>query len=159
MKTKLSMLFGLLVIASMVLAPRFDRLPGRTLATLGFGVATLAFGLLVRVSDYATMAALHALAGVAAGSALSMTHGTIARSANPHRLFAGVGMALGLFAVVFLGGASRLVMSQGGPTLFMLFAAVMAVATVTAAAAFPDARLSRDGADAPRPAFPACLGS
>lgn len=127
------------VIASMVLAPRFDRLPGRTVATLGFGVATLAFGLLVRVSDYATMAALHALAGVAAGSALSMTHGTIARSANPHRLFAGVGMALGLFAVVFLGGASRLVMSQGGPTLFMLFAAVMAVATVTAAAAFPAA--------------------
>ena len=37
-------------------------------------------------------------AGASVGCALSFTHGTIGRSANPHRLFAIVGLALGVFA-------------------------------------------------------------
>jgi len=44
---------------------------------------------------------LHALGGLATGAALSVTHGTIARAGNPHRLFAIVGIALGVFAVAF----------------------------------------------------------
>src|SRR5690606_42110536 len=63
------------------------------------------------------LAALHALAGLAAGSALSVTHGTIARSANPHRLFALVGIALGVFAVVFLAGTLQLIAAFRGTAL------------------------------------------
>ena len=125
------------VLASLLLAPRFNRLNGRLVATLGFGAAALGFGIASTTKDFATLAALHALAGIAAGAALSVTHGTIARSANPHRLFAIVGIALGVFAIAFLGATPQLVAAAGGPALFRVFAGVMAVAAVMAALAFP----------------------
>jgi hypothetical protein len=58
---------------------------------------------------------------------LSVTHGTIARGSNPHRGFALVGIALGVFAILFLGSCAAVVASLGGPVLFYLFAGVMAV--------------------------------
>ena len=125
------------VLASGVLAPLFHRLPGRAVATLGFGLAGAGFFAISRTADYGTMAALHALSGVAAGAALSVTHGTIARSANPHRLFAIVGMALGVFAIAILGITPPLIAKLGGPMIFVVFAAVMAVATLSSLLAFP----------------------
>jgi hypothetical protein len=50
------------VLASVVFAPRFNRISGRLAATLGFGGATLAFAGASLTSDFATLAALHALA-------------------------------------------------------------------------------------------------
>lgn len=125
------------VLASSVLAPVFHRLTGRWVAALGFGLSGAAFWAVSITSDYATMAALHALAGMTAGAALSVTHGTIARSRNPHRLFAIVGIALGFFAIVFLGGTPQIVAAVGGPALFVVFAGVMVVASVVSLLAFP----------------------
>lgn len=127
------------VLASVVLAPRFQRLPARAVSSAGFGISALCFGLVATTADYAAIAALHALSGLAAGAALSMTHGTIARSANPHRLFAVVGMALGVFAVVFLGAMPPVVAAVGGPALFVAFSGVMALAAVLSALCFPAA--------------------
>ena len=87
------------VVSSSFFAPRFNRVSGRVAAAAGFGVAALAFMGLSLTRDFSSMAALHALAGIAAGCGLSFTHGTIGRSANPHRMFALVGIALGFFAV------------------------------------------------------------
>ena len=84
------------------------------------------------------------MAGLASGAGLSVTHGTIARSANPHRLFALVGIALGVFAISFFAVVPPLLASAGGPALFRVFAAVMALAALVAALAFPQA----DGAAA-----------
>lgn len=125
------------VLASSVLAPVFDRLTGRRVAALGFGLSGAAFWAVSTTSDYVTMAALHALAGMTAGAALSVTHGTIARSRNPHRLFAIVGIALGFFAIAFLGGTPHIVAALGGPALFVVFAGVMVVASVVSLLAFP----------------------
>ena len=125
------------VVSSVVLAPRFNRLPGRQVASAGFAISALTFWLASSATGYAELAVLHALSGVAAGSALSVTHGTIARSANPHRLFAIVGIALGVFAVVFLGGTPQLIAALGGAVLFKTFAGVMAVGAVASALAFP----------------------
>lgn len=125
------------VLASVLLAPRIQRLPARAVSSTGFGVAALGFGLVATTTDYLSMAALHALSGLAAGAALSVTHGTIARSSHPHRLFAVVGIALGVFAVVFLGAMPPLVAAVGGPVLFVAFAGVMAVAAVLCALWFP----------------------
>jgi predicted MFS family arabinose efflux permease len=127
------------VLASLVLAPRFQRLNGRVVAALGFGLSGAAFWAIGTTQDFATMAVLHGLSGLAAGAALSVTHGTIARSENPHRLFALVGMALGVFAIVFLGGTPQLVDKLGGPALFVVFAAVMGVAALVSLLAFPAA--------------------
>lgn len=141
------------VAASVVLAPRFERLAGRWVATAGFALSALAFWAGSTTSDFAVLAALHAVAGVAAGAALSVTHGTIARSANPHRLFAVVNIALGVFAIVFLGATPQVVAAAGGPALFVVFAGVMAVAALASLLAFPapDARADLS-AHASRPA-------
>jgi len=142
------------VLASVALAPFFGRLPRRTITVLGFGVAALAFFGASVLQDFAGMAVLHALAGLSAGAALSVTHGTIARSANPHRLFAIVGIALGVFAVAFFAAVPPLLTSLGGTVLFQAFAAVMAVAAVVALLAFPqvDGAQPEVAAPAARPA-------
>ena len=130
------------VLSSLFFAPRFNRIDSRTAAIAGFGAACLAFLGAAFVSDFATLAALHFVAGVSVGCALSFTHGTIAHSANPHRLFAIVGMALGVFAIVFLGATPNLIGAFGGPALFTTFAVIMAVAASAAIVAFPTATAS-----------------
>jgi predicted MFS family arabinose efflux permease len=125
------------VLASITLAPQVQRLRGRWVAGIGFGISALAFWMAAGVTGYAQLAVLHLIAGAAAGAALSVTHGTIARSANPHRLFAVVGMALGVFAVVFLAATPQLIAALGGAALFHAFAAVMALGAVAAFLAFP----------------------
>jgi predicted MFS family arabinose efflux permease len=132
------------VLSSLFFAPRFNRIDSRTAATAGFALACLAFLAAAMVSDFTPLAALHFVAGVAIGCALSFTHGTIAHSANPHRLFAIVGMALGVFAIVFLGATPNLIAAFGGPVLFRTFAGIMAVAAVAAIIAFPTATARSD---------------
>jgi len=138
------------VLASVALAPLFGRLPRRAIAAAGFGIAALAFVAASGLQDFAGMAVLHALAGLSAGAALSVTHGTIARGAHPHRLFAIVGIALGVFAVAFFAVVPPLLAALGGTVLFQAFATVMAVAAVVALLAFPQV----DGAE-PEAAAPA----
>ena len=125
------------VLASLFLAPRFNRLNRRLVATGGFAVSALSFGVASLQTGFVAMAACHAIAGLAAGSALSVTHGTIGRAANPHRLFAIVGLALGVFAIVFLGTTPNLVAALGGAALFRVFAVVMAVAAIISVLLFP----------------------
>ena len=142
------------VAASLVLAPFFQQLRGRSVATVGFACAAVAFAAASSTHQFALLALLHAVAGVAAGAALSVTHGTIARSQNPHRLFALVGMALGVFAIVFLGGTPVLVAQQGGSVLFQVFAGVMAVGAVVAAVAFPAPDMAGGAERSRTPAIP-----
>jgi predicted MFS family arabinose efflux permease len=125
------------VLASMALAPRIERLHGRWVAGIGFGISAVAFWMAAGTTQYTQLAVLHAVAGATTGAALSVTHGTIARSSNPHRLFAIVGMALGVFAVIFLGAAPQLIAAQGAPMLFLAFAGVMALGAVASLLAFP----------------------
>jgi predicted MFS family arabinose efflux permease len=52
-------------------------------------------------------------------------------------MFAMAGLALGIFAVVFLGFTPKLIEAMGGPVLFQVFAGLMLFATVITTAAFP----------------------
>lgn len=125
------------VASSLFFAPRLQRIPARRATAAGFGIAGIAFLLVGGTDSYAAMALLHAVAGAAAGCALSFTHGTIARSERPHRLFALVNIALGVFAVMFLGSTPKLVAAAGGPALFQVFGGVMLVACIACALWFP----------------------
>lgn len=125
------------VLASLVGAPLFRRLPARAMAPLGFGLATLAFMTLSSTTDYLMMALLHAAAGVSVGWALCFTHGTMGRTSNPHRMFAMAGLALGIFAVIFFGFTPKLIEAMGGPILFQVFGGLMLFAAVITAVAFP----------------------
>lgn len=142
------------VAASMCFAPRFNRLPRRAAVTAGFTLAALAFGgASVQPAGAASLpllAALHLLAGLGVGCALSFTHGCIGRSANPHRLFATVSAVMGGFAVIFLASVPQLMQRNGGQALFIVFASGMAVAAAVTCVGFP--ALGTAGPDAPRSA-------
>lgn len=144
------------VAASIALAPRFDRLPARAIAAAGFAIAAIAFAAAAGRTVFEELAVLHAVAGLCVGAALSVTHGTIACSARPHRLFAITGASLGVFAVLFLGMTPGLVASSGGPALFHIFAAVMAAAAVAALLAFPqpENRSATSDSKSPPPPIP-----
>lgn len=125
------------VVASVFFAARFTRFSARLFSSVGYGVACLAFLGLTQTRDFAAMAVLHVVAGLAAGAALSFTHGTIGRSPNPHRLFAIVGLGLSVSAIFFLGGSQEVIPKTAGTGLFVMFAAIMALATVACALGFP----------------------
>jgi predicted MFS family arabinose efflux permease len=125
------------LVVSVFVAGQFHRLSGRLLPSVGFAVAALGFGLCFTTTEYVELAVFHALAGGGTGVALSMTHGTIAKSGNPHRLFAVVNIALGFFAVLFIASTPQLIAAFGGPVLFAVFGAVMGVAALTSVLMFP----------------------
>ena len=131
-------------VISLWLAPRFRRLPRWANASSGFALAMLAFAIAavqpVAAESLPAMMALHAVAGIGVGCALSRTHGEIGLSENPHRLFAVVNIALGLFAIVFLGGVPQLIAGFGPKALFTAFAVTMGVAALVALVAFPNSQ-------------------
>ncbi|RJF95171.1 MFS transporter [Noviherbaspirillum saxi] len=124
-------------LASVFFAPRFTHGKAKWAAVCGFGIAALAFLLSSRSTAFPALAGLHFIGGIAAGTALSFTHGTIGHAGNPHRLFAHAGLAIGIFGIIFLGGTPGLVEKFGGPALFVALATVMAVATITTLMFFP----------------------
>ena len=134
-----TLFLGGAVCASLLLAARFDRLSRRTVAALSFLVSAIGFGLATLASGFTALAALHLLCGMATGAALSVTHGTMALGANPHRLFAIVNMALGAVAIVYLGVTPRIVAQWGGPAVFGVFGTAMALAALVCALFFPTA--------------------
>lgn len=131
------------VASSLFFASRFNSIRGRHAVVIGFAGAAVAFLAASYTTWYPALAVIHCVAGLAAGAALTFTHGTIGRSENPHRLFAIVGMALGVFAIAFLALTPQLVAATGGATLFKIFALVMLVGAVVAAVAFPEADISQ----------------
>lgn len=124
------------VVASALVAPRFDRMNQRLAATLGFGVAAAAFLLASTQAGLMPLALLHLVAGTSVGVALSMVHGTMGHAANPHRLIALAGIALGLLAIILLAVIPQLLIAYGGPVLFQVFAGIMTVATISSALLF-----------------------
>ncbi len=122
--------------ASLVVAPRFTSLNQKVVAVVGFSAAALAFYTAVSQSSYAILAALHILAGLSVGSALSIVHGTISHSVNPHRLYAVASIALGFFGIIFLGAVPQILIAFGGSALFVVFGSLMLLAALMCAAFF-----------------------
>lgn len=138
------------VVASLLISPRFNRLPRKPLVAGGFALAAIAFFLAARapvaVASFQALALLHGAAGLGVGCALSFTHGCIGRSANPHRLFAVANVALGVFAVFFLGGVPQLILQVGATALFWVCAGLMTLGAVVASLGFPDVAPEPDAA-------------
>jgi len=130
------------VASSVVVAPLFSRVRHRLLAFLGFAVAAGAFAgassLPARADSANTMMLLHALAGFGVGASLSVTHGMIGRSANPHRLFGIANVAMAILAIIMFATLPTLISRLGGPTVFRAFAITMSVAAIVALLFFPE---------------------
>jgi len=141
------------VVASSLMAPRFALLPHRLCVAVGYLAAAACFFAVSRMpvdnAGFLMMAALHALAGLSVGCALSVTHGVIGRTPNPHRLFGIVNTALGVVGVLTFAGLPALIDHVGAQALFLYFAAIMAVAGLACAVWFPETRESPAKAAAP----------
>ena len=138
------------VAAGLVFAPRLNRIRRRRFVPAAFAIAGLAFVGMTTTTDYALLALAHACAGFAVGCGLSLTHGTMGGTANPHRLMSIAFTALGVVAVVFLGTLPQSVARFGAEALFFAIAAIMFTAALAALLAFPDTGTGSGAAAAPR---------
>lgn len=123
--------------ASIFFAPRFNRIHVKFTAVLGFAFAAAAFVLSASTVSFPILAVLHFLGGIAAGSALSVTHGTMGHGNNPHHTFGIAGLAIGIFGVIFLGGTPGIIQQFGGHSMFYVMAGVMLLATLACLLFFP----------------------
>jgi predicted MFS family arabinose efflux permease len=123
-------------LTSVALAPRFNRLRPRLIAIAGFIVGALAFLLIVQVDGFIGLLPAHFIAGIGAGSGLSMVHGTISRSARPHRVFAIANFGVAVFSIAFFVTVPDAV--QHNPdVLFYVLSGLLLLGALATAAAFP----------------------
>ena len=132
-----TLFLGSVVASSLFFSPRIGRIRGTLAVPAGFGIAAAAFFALSTTRDYGTMAALHALGGLAVGCGLSFAHSTMGSSANPHRLMAIAFIALSVLSFGFLGAVPKVVQAQGGSVLFVVLGAIMLIAALFALVGFP----------------------
>jgi MFS family permease len=97
-------------------------------------LSAAAFALSSQNTNFEILAVLHFCGGLATGMALSVAHGTIGNTANPHRTFAYAGLALGIFGIIFSGAAPVIVAMYGGASLLVIFMVIMGTAAVVALA-------------------------
>lgn len=130
------------VVSSVIFAPMFTRLRHRLVACLGYCVAGCAFIVAslqpVSPDSLVNFMLLHAVAGFGVGAALSVTHGAMGRSANPHRLFGIANVAMGILAVIMFAVLPGIIAAYGGQTIFRAFAITMAFGAIVALLFFPD---------------------
>ncbi|MCO6188446.1 MFS transporter [Rhizobium sp. L1K21] len=146
------------VIASAVIAPRFDRLIHRPAVAAGFVVAAAAFFAAAQLQmdsgSFSRLVVVHLIAGLGVGTALSVTHGNIGRADNPHRLFGMVNVALGVFGILFFATLPQLVTVYGAQSMFLVFSGAMALAAIITGLFFPKVEKPAVIETAARPAAP-----
>ncbi|OUM01618.1 MFS transporter [Variovorax sp. JS1663] len=135
------------VAASLVVAPRFNSLRGRWIVPIAYAGSAAAFLACMRSSQFETLALLHALGGMATGVGLSITHGTVALTRNPHRMFGFMQVAVGVFGVAYMAAAPQIIAAVGGAGLFAIFGGIMLVACAITALAFPNVQPGRSAAE------------
>ncbi|MFC3684694.1 MFS transporter [Hydrogenophaga luteola] len=130
------------VIASAVLAPLFNRIPRRLVTVAGFTVAAVCFLLMalqpIDGASFGMLAPLHAMAGLGAGCGLSLVHGAIGRTDNPHRLFGMVNLAVAVLGIAVFAAVPGMVVLHGASVLFLVFAAAMGLGALACLVGFPD---------------------
>lgn len=139
-----------IVISSVVLAPRFDKLRPRWIATVGFAAAAVCFAaasrLAVSPDELPALLLLHAVGGLFAGTALSVTHGLFGRTSNPHRNFGLANVAVGVLAVLMFAILPGQIAQKGGQVIFVAFAMTLAVASLSALLFYPETDIKRQAA-------------
>ncbi|MFN3525858.1 MAG: MFS transporter, partial [Paracoccus sp. (in: a-proteobacteria)] len=147
-----TLFLGGVVISSLLLAPLFHKVPARWLVPVGYGVSGVCFLMMAQVQGFAALSVPHLVAGLFTGMSLSAVHGSMARAANPHRIFAFGGLALGVAGIALFIVLPPLVAQYGPQTLFLLLGAVMLLGALVTLLAFPatDHQAAAHGAPAGR---------
>ncbi len=139
-------------LTSITLAPQFTQLRPRMIAIGGFFLGALAFVAIILVDGFGALLPAHFVAGIGAGAALSMVHGTISRSARPHRLFAIANLGVAIFSIAFFVAVPAAVQHDPNAA-FAVLGGLLVLAGIAAIVAFPTApAVTIAAASAARPA-------
>lgn len=151
----LTLFLGSVVLSSLYFAPRLNRLNRKRMAPAAYALAGLAFATMPGISgSYALLASAHIVAGLAVGCGLSMVHGTMGGTTNPHRTAAIAFTTLSLVSVLFMAILPPLVGKVGPNAFFYTMAGLMFTAALAGLLAFPDVRAVAHGR-LPRTRLPA----
>ncbi|MBD8892206.1 MFS transporter [Roseibium litorale] len=146
-----TMFLASVVVSSSIFAPLFTRLNHRVFACLGYCVAACAFLVAswqpISPESLTVFLGVHAIAGLGTGAALSVTHGAIGRTSNPHRLFGLANVAMAILAIIMFAALPGIIASFGGRVIFQAFAITMTLGAVVALLFFP--AVPAAGANAP----------
>ncbi|MDH2435956.1 MFS transporter [Pokkaliibacter sp. MBI-7] len=116
------------VFASIFVAKRFHKYNSRNLAIFGYWVAAMTMLAVPFLTKIEIRFALHLIAGLSIGIALSAIHGTIGKTTNPHRLFAFAYTGFGIFSLVFLGAGPQIINIFGPASFFYAIAFIFSLA-------------------------------
>ncbi|AJQ94180.1 arabinose efflux permease [Gynuella sunshinyii YC6258] len=94
-------------------------------------------GLPVSDERLAAFLILHSVAGLGVGAALSVTHGCIGRTKNPHHLFGIVNVSMGALAIAMFAVMPGMVRQLGGQVIFTAFAITVGISAIYALFFFP----------------------
>jgi MFS family permease len=123
-------------------------------ATLGFAVTACLFFVMSRIDPSAgtftptALALLHFVAGIGAGAGITMVHGTLGQSKNPHGAFSAANLGIGIFGIVFFATVPGLMASMGVAAVFLVACAIVGIAAILALVAYPKAEEAPNAAEA-----------
>lgn len=152
----LTLFLGSIVLSSLYVAPRLARLNRRRLAPVAYAVAGTAFASMPSLSgSYVLLGSAHAVAGLAVGCGLSMVHGTMGNTVNPHRTAAIAFTTLSLVSILMMATLPPLVSKLGPNAFFYAMAGIMFTAALAGLLAFPASAREVGGLGLPLARLPA----
>ncbi|NHN39887.1 MFS transporter [Pseudomaricurvus alcaniphilus] len=134
----LTLFLGSVVVSSLFIAPRVTRLNRKVITTLSYTVACISFATMPATSDiYIALAAVHIVAGLSVGCGLSIVHGTMGCTKNPHRTAAIAFTTLSLVSIFLMASIPPLVTTHGPNVFFYTMSGIMLTAAAASVLAFP----------------------
>lgn len=134
----LTLFLGSVVLSSLYFAPRIARINRRRVQPAAYAMAGIAFAAMAGFGNrYGLLAGAHVLAGLSVGCGLSLVHGTMGGTANPHRTAAVAFTSLSLVSILLMATLPPQVEKLGAPVFFYTMAGVMFAAALAGALAFP----------------------
>ncbi|MFY9812143.1 MFS transporter [Aquabacterium sp.] len=135
----LSLFLGSVVLSSLYFAPRLIKLRRKHFTWGAYGLAAATFACMPSLSDtYAFLAAAHVIAGMSVGCGLTMVHGTMGGTANPHRTAAIAFTSLSLISIVLMATLPPALVKLGPNLFFYTMAGIMLTASIASLLAFPN---------------------
>ena len=135
----LTLFLGSVVLSSLCIAPKLSRLNRKRITSAAYAVAGMAFASMPSVSgSYILLASAHVVAGLAVGCGLSIVHGTMGGTANPHRTAAMAFTTLSLVSILVMATLPPLVGKIGPNIFFYTMSGIMFTAALAALLAFPN---------------------
>lgn len=135
----LTLFLGSVVLSSFYFAPRIARINRKRFQTVAYALAGVAFVGMANIgANYALLAGAHVLAGLSVGCGLSMVHGTMGGTANPHRTAAMAFTMLSVVSILFMAVLPPLVGKIGAQAFFYAMSGIMFTAALAGLLAFPN---------------------